>query len=229
MWVSYGARQTLFTQTTLCYDSQKASYKTTHRCMWHILILRYKCKTSALVLWSHFHWNRYEWYAKTNNFQIAQIRLRGTEMEAKKQHLGTSLSLLNPHKEHCTTGPWVNYYIPHSTRPCSNFLLFSFLWRFLGGPLVPSLWPRAGGRAIYLEARTPAMLWTSHTISQASNKQGRNKGKKMVIARLRAWVRSDICVALMDCHILFVSASLHQRLSFNAMLPLTITNQTSIM
>ena len=188
MWVSYGARQTLFTQTTLCYDSQKASYKTTHRCMWHILILRYKCKTSALVLWSHFHWNRYEWYAKTNNFQIAQIR--GTEMEAKKNYIW---------------GPWVNYYIP---RPCSNVLLFSFLWRFLGGPLVPSLWPRAGGRAIYLEARTPAMLWTSHTISQASNKQGRNKGKKMVIARLRAWVRSDICVALMDCHILFVIASL---------------------
>ena len=127
-------------------------------------------------------------------------------MEAKK-HLGTSLSLPLTRNtalqglQSTTTSP----IPPDRARTFSYFL---FLWRFLGGPLVPSLWPRAGGRAIYLEARTPAMLWTSHTISQASNKQGRNKGKKMVIARLRAWVRSDICLALMDCHILFVIASL---------------------
>ena len=93
---------------------------------------------------------------------------RGRKDIQKNWHFGWPIYSYLP------LGPSVNPSIPHPTRPCLSFLLFSFLWRFLGGPLLPSLWPRAGGRAIYLEARTPAMLWTSssHMISQASNKQG---------------------------------------------------------
>ena len=73
---------------------------------------------------------------------------------------------------HCS---WAPELYSMTWRP----LVFSFFWCFLGGALLPSLCPRAGGGAIYLEARGHQRCF-GHMISQASSKRGRDNGNKQI-------------------------------------------------